>query len=903
MTVEELKVILELETKGFNKQAESAKRSLNDTEKAATSLKDKLKKIFGGTFAGLSTEANKAKSSMANSMSGIAKESEKVNSSLGKVRSIMRDLKISAFGGRLSSGLIDATAEAKSYMQELVGCEQAVSQLNEILKDCDPGSKEYAEGSQKVSEYTARINELTQKLESMPNFGTHGLFQDTGPISNIKTLKAQMGGLRDYVSGIRSGFTEVFQVTPVGRFATRVGSAFTGIKRFIIGAKNDIGTFGKKILDVGKHFGIFGRRAGNAGSSVKNFIKSALGIGSLVVLFNKLKSAASEGFNNLSQYSGRTSSDLAMLRGSLTQVKNSLATAFAPILTVIAPIIQTFVNLITTACNALAMFFGALTGQKTVTVAKAGLGDIAAGAGSAADATGAANGAAEEYQRTLMGFDQINKLDDTSGSGGGSGGGGGVGGGAGFSTAEISTAASGWAERVKEAWRNADFTDIGSIIASKINSAMDSINWTSIKEKCNKVAKSIGTFINGFVATLDWGQVGYTLSQGLITAVDMISTFLQTVDWAQIGRSVIQFIAGIDWKGLFASAAGLLGSIAGGFAALIGGAISEAWAGVKAYFMPYLNKDGVSIVDGIFWGIVDGIKGIASWIKKNIFDPFTKGFKKAFGISSPSKEMKKLGGYLIDGLLQGLKNNKITKFFSGLVKDLGKFFKNPVGSIKIAIDKSVDKAKTLYDSFKNSTVVKTLTSSLTSAWNNAYGQYHSVYSRDVKKTLYGGVDSSFTNTKVLYDNVYSKEVKINVKGHLDSEAQKAYSVMGAGTGTWNMTITRGYAAGGGLYSNGSWKPVTQFAGGGVPNAGQMFVAREAGPELVGTIGGHTAVMNNDQIVSSVAAGVARAVASVMGSIGGQTAVVLEGDAQNLFRVIRTEARNYVNATGRSPFPV
>lgn len=898
MTVEELKVILQLETKEFNRQAEATKRSLNDTEKAATSLKDKLRNALG---------AASAKNSMANTMSATAKECNKVNASLGRIKNIMKTLKQAAFAGRLDAGLIEATAEAKAYMTELIGCQQAVEQLNEILKDCDPGSEEYAEGTQKVSEYTARIGELTQMLDSMPNFGSHGLFQDTGQISNIRTLRAEMGGLRDFMRGVRGGFAEVFQLTPVGRFATRVGSAFTGIKRFIVGAKNDIGAFGKRVLDAGKHFAGFGRHASGAGASVKNFIKSALGIGSLIVLFNKLKSAASEGFNNLSQFSGRTSADLAMLKGSLTQVKNSLATAFAPILTVIAPIIQTFVNLITTACNALAMFFGALTGQKTVTVAKAGLGDIAAGAGSAADATGAANGAAEEYQRTLMGFDQINKLDDTSGSGGGSGGGGGVGGGAGFSTAEISTAASGWADRVKEAWRNADFTEIGSIIASKINSAMDSINWTAIKEKCNKVAKSIGTFINGFVATLDWGQVGYTLSQGLITAVDMISTFLQTVDWAQIGRSVIQFIAGIDWKGLFASAAGLLGSIAGGFAALIGGAISEAWAGIKAYFMPYLNKDGVSIVDGILWGIVDGIKNIASWIKKNIFEPFIKGFKKAFGISSPSKEMKKMGGFLIDGLLNGLKNNKITKFFSGLVKDLGKFFKNPVGSIKIAIDKSVDKAKTLYDSFKNSTVVKTLTSSLTSAWDNAYSQYHSVYSRETKKTLTGATQYTFTNMKAGYDSVVDKVKSVGLSGYYANQNAKdivkAIALAAANTVVSIALNTIKGNADGGIFKNGRWQPVTTYAGGGTPGVGQMFVAREAGPELVGTIGGHTAVMNNDQIVSSVAAGVARAVASVMGSFSGSPTVVLEGDAQNLFRVIRTEARNYVNATGRSPFPV
>lgn len=46
-----------------------------------------------------------------------------------------------------------------------------------------------------------------------------------------------------------------------------------------------------------------------------------------------------------------------------------------------------------------------------------------------------------------------------------------------------------------------------------------------------------------------------------------------------------------------------------------------------------------------------------------------------------------------------------------------------------------------------------------------------------------------------------------------------------------------------------------YATGGFPDSGQMFVAREAGPELVGTIGSRTAVVNNDQIVESVSQGV------------------------------------------------
>ena len=49
--------------------------------------------------------------------------------------------------------------------------------------------------------------------------------------------------------------------------------------------------------------------------------------------------------------------------------------------------------------------------------------------------------------------------------------------------------------------------------------------------------------------------------------------------------------------------------------------------------------------------------------------------------------------------------------------------------------------------------------------------------------------------------------------------------------------------------------VDWYKNGGFPEAGQLFMAREAGPELVGSIGGKTAVANNDQIVEGIAYGV------------------------------------------------
>jgi hypothetical protein len=52
-----------------------------------------------------------------------------------------------------------------------------------------------------------------------------------------------------------------------------------------------------------------------------------------------------------------------------------------------------------------------------------------------------------------------------------------------------------------------------------------------------------------------------------------------------------------------------------------------------------------------------------------------------------------------------------------------------------------------------------------------------------------------------------------------------------------------------------FKGIFGFASGGFPDAGQLFIARETGAEMVGSIGGHTAVANNDQIVEGIREGV------------------------------------------------
>jgi hypothetical protein len=64
-----------------------------------------------------------------------------------------------------------------------------------------------------------------------------------------------------------------------------------------------------------------------------------------------------------------------------------------------------------------------------------------------------------------------------------------------------------------------------------------------------------------------------------------------------------------------------------------------------------------------------------------------------------------------------------------------------------------------------------------------------------------------------------------------------------------------------------------YAQGGFPDMGEMFIAREAGPELVGSIGRKTAVANNDQIISGIENGVYRAMMAANATKQGGTQTI------------------------------
>lgn len=93
------------------------------------------------------------------------------------------------------------------------------------------------------------------------------------------------------------------------------------------------------------------------------------------------------------------------------------------------------------------------------------------------------------------------------------------------------------------------------------------------------------------------------------------------------------------------------------------------------------------------------------------------------------------------------------------------------------------------------------------------------------------------------------------------------------------------------------------AGGGFPDTGQMFIAREAGPELVGRIGRRTAVANNDQIVQGIASAVRSAMSGVNGpNAGGTTRITVQNvlNGKAIGESVIEYHNGKVKQTGHSP---
>lgn len=225
-------------------------------------------------------------------------------------------------------------------------------------------------------------------------------------------------------------------------------------------------------------------------------------------------------------------------------------------------------------------------------------------------------------------------------------------------------------------------------VATVFNSFVDGVDWSLLAEGISRgfalalgtvditldalnfetIGGSISEFISGIDIPALGAELGSLLSTVFSGGIDLLSGFIQEIDWGKIlfglYDGIKSFISNIDWGEIVRSVATNIGSMWGNYfdllfnaAALIGTIgeeISAAFKNIGDYFDDSIEEAGGNIVLGIWNGITDALSNAGQWIKDNIFTPFIDGFKKAFGINSPAETMKPLGGYIIDGLKEGI---------------------------------------------------------------------------------------------------------------------------------------------------------------------------------------------------------------------------------------------------------
>lgn len=307
----------------------------------------------------------------------------------------------------------------------------------------------------------------------------------------------------------------------------------------------------------------------------------------------------------------------------------------------------------------------------------------------------------------------------------------------------------GFFDELKNWLENKDWKEIGQTVTAKLSDALQNAD---IEGMAKSFFDCITTALNSLadlLAGLDTYQIGQDL-------VDMFISAVSSVDWAALsealGRAVMKAgMAALDFMG------GLVSRIADYFDEKI----AEA---------PF-HEFGLDIIYGIYYGIQDAIKSIAKWLRDNVFLPFWNGICEAFGIHSPSKKMMEIGGYIVEGLIEGIKElpGKLKAKFDEAVEKAKEFataivskVKNGVGDavtqavdkiksfpsdVKKKLDDTLDKVKTFATNFKDK-----LKAAASDAVEKAVDKVKSLPT-DFKKKFDDTVDKAKTFANSLKDKV------------------------------------------------------------------------------------------------------------------------------------------------------
>lgn len=278
---------------------------------------------------------------------------------------------------------------------------------------------------------------------------------------------------------------------------------------------------------------------------------------------------------------------------------------------------------------------------------------------------------------------------------------------------------------------NLDWSAIGTEIGNVLNGIVDSIDLSQIGEMLGKsltgifqaaidffttfdwveLGTSIYEGINAFFENTDWEVVGQGISDFVLGLLDSLIVAIEGTDWQQVGNNVADFIGSIDWTGIMERLFEGIGAALGGLAAFLWGLIEDAWNSVIDWWKERMFEDGEFTLEGFLLGILEWKTKIDKWINEHIFKPFMDGFKKAFGIHSPSTVMAEMGRFVMQGLLNGIRG------LVGSVKEIWLAMKNTAVNIWNSIK---DNVSNIIANTK-STIVSVL-ALIKNAWNSTWSE-------------------------------------------------------------------------------------------------------------------------------------------------------------------------------------
>lgn len=757
---------------------------------------------------------------------------------------------------------------------------------------------EQATAAQSATDATTRLRSEVEAVKSEVESanGEWTKFKDV--VQDITTTAAfgfsfLVSGIKGFASGVLSIVKSIASTigSVIKSIVSVVGSAVKTIASGIGKVSSAVGNIGKQLVSSAIGFATqpvvkFVDSIRSATKAIDNFfgrfVRMSIMVGFRKAI-NEITNSVKVGIDNLYAFGKAADSALSQrfvqsmdaMSTSLQTLQNSIGSAVSPLISALVPAIQTAINVAVTFINVINQLFSALSGHGTWLKATDTVKEYAS----------AASGAGSAIKGMLAGFDEINVIQSQSGGGGG-------GGGSAiqdmFEEATVNSAVKLFADQLRAAFDAQDWEGLGALVGAKMNQIISAIdfarigqklgagfdaalrvlnsviytfNFTSLGRRFSELVnnvlgkvdfKNAGSILTrritamwdtaiGFLGGLDWKLVGTSIKDTIIGAWGSFSDWFDDVNWESVGSTaytkIKEFVDGLDASELASSFSTLIGSAIVSGASLLGGFASEAVADAWKYFQPYIEAAGGNIPQGIYDGLAayDAIGKFQTWVTENIIKPIDDKFEEYFGVRPIETALNAIR-QTIEPILTGIAEwiqihviDYIAEKCELMGIDLEGFLADPWNSLKSLILGDGSTSGILDD------IITNLGTWASDIWTSISPQVLQA-AKDIGGSLAGGIIDAFNAT------IASASLVIPFTSANRSWALDVTDTITDALG-WNKS-----KGGAGRY----------FASGGFPEMGQLFIAREAGPELVGQMGGRTAVANNGQIVEGIAGGVAQA---------------------------------------------